>query len=286
MRAAVVGHVEWVQFLRVDHLPAAGEIVRTTESWEEPAGGGPGGAMQLLKLAGSCEFFTALGDDELGHRALEWFSAHGLRVHAVFRQSPQRRAVTHLDARGERAITIVGERLSPHADDPLPWDSLADVDTVYFTAGDEDALRATRAAGKLVCTTRISPLLRSAGVHLDAVVGSDGDPDEHYEIGAIQPVPHLAVLTRGAEGGRFSVNGNEWQTFDPTPVPGPVVDSYGCGDSFAGALAFGLAAYGDAPRAIALAARCGAAVLTGRGPYEGQLTTSNASIAEPPGPRA
>src|SRR5438132_5735980 len=113
MRTAVVGHVEWVQFLRVDHVPVAGEIVRTTEYWEEPGGGVPGAAVQLLKLAGDCTFFTALGDDELGHRALDDLRSRGLTVHAVFRDAPQRRAVTHIDARGERAITIVGRRLDP-----------------------------------------------------------------------------------------------------------------------------------------------------------------------------
>jgi ribokinase len=258
-----------VQFLRVDHLPVAGEIVRTSDAWEEPGGGGPVAAVQLLKLAGACAFFTALGDDELGHRALEELRALGLEVHAAFREAPQRRAITHVDAAGERAITVVGERLNPDIDDPLPWDSLSGVDAVYFTAGDEGALRAARTAKTLVCTTRITSQL--GGVEIDAVVGSDRDPSERYETGDIEPVPHLAVLTRGGEGGRFSVDGGEWQEFAPTPIPGPVVDSYGCGDSFAAGLAYGLAASGDPAKAIDIAARCGAAVLTGRGPYEAQL---------------
>ena len=69
MRAAVVGHVEWIEFGRVDHVPAAGEIVHVSESWEEPAGGGAVAAVQLCKLAGAATLYTALGDDELGHRA-------------------------------------------------------------------------------------------------------------------------------------------------------------------------------------------------------------------------
>jgi ribokinase len=278
MRTAVVGHVEWVQFLRVEHLPAAGEIVRTSDSWELPGGGAPVAAVQLVKLASECTFFTALGDDELGHRALAELEALGLRINPVFRDAPQRRAITHVDGRGERTITIVGERLNPHRDDPLPWNELEGVDAVYFTAGDEAALRAARSGATLVCTTRVLPLLREAAVTLDAVVGSDRDRDERYETGELEPVPHLAVLTRGGEGGRFCLDGGEWGSFDPTPVPGPVVDAYGCGDSFAGALAFGLAASGDPSRAIDVAARCGAAVLTGRGPYEGQLSGAELSV--------
>ena len=65
MRVAVVGHVEWVEFARVDHVPVPGEIVHALETWEEPAGGGAVAAVQLSRLAGECLFLTALGDDEL-----------------------------------------------------------------------------------------------------------------------------------------------------------------------------------------------------------------------------
>ena len=68
-RVAVVGHVEWIEFARVPHLPAPGEIVHATESWQEAGGGGAVAAVQLAKLAGGRDFFTALADDELGRRA-------------------------------------------------------------------------------------------------------------------------------------------------------------------------------------------------------------------------
>jgi ribokinase len=50
-----------------------------------------------------------------------------------------------------------------------------------------------------------------------------------------------------------------------------VVDAYGCGDSFAAGLTFALGMGKPAPDALALAAACGAACLTGRGAYAGQL---------------
>ena len=53
VRAAVVGHVEWIEFGRVDHVPAPGEIVHVSESWQEPGGGGAVAAVQLCKLAGA-----------------------------------------------------------------------------------------------------------------------------------------------------------------------------------------------------------------------------------------
>jgi ribokinase len=50
-----------------------------------------------------------------------------------------------------------------------------------------------------------------------------------------------------------------------------VSDFYGCGDSFAGGVTYGLGAGMPIDEALALGARCGAACATGRGPYEGQL---------------
>jgi ribokinase len=267
----VVGHVEWVQFARVDHVPAPGEIVPAEETWEEAAGGGAVAAVQLAKLAGGAVLFTALGDDELGHRVPEELARHGVRVEATFRPTPQRRAFTFLDARGERTITVMGERLGPHGDDPLPWDQLDDVDAVYFTAGDGGALRRARRAQALVATSRVFAELARANVQLDALVGSGVDPAERLDPEGINPRPHLIVLTAGAAGGAFELPDGSRRHYPAAPLPGPVIDAYGCGDSFAAGLTFGLGSGLDAQGAVALAARCGAACLTGRGPYEGQL---------------
>src|SRR6185312_540364 len=105
MRLAVVGHLEWIEFARVDHVPAAGEIVHATETWEEPGGGGPVAAVQLAKLAGASTFFTALGDDGLGRRTERELTALGVTVHAARRDAPTRKAVTFVDRNGERTIT-------------------------------------------------------------------------------------------------------------------------------------------------------------------------------------
>src|SRR5690348_4057621 len=126
MQLAVVGHVEWVEFARVDELPAAGAIVTARESWEEAAGGGAVAAVQLVNLAGSCQFFTALGDDELGRRAKKELEERGVTVHAARAFAPQRRGFTHLDDNGERTITVIGEKLRPSGEDgSLPWEELA-----------------------------------------------------------------------------------------------------------------------------------------------------------------
>jgi ribokinase len=278
MRVAVVGHVEWIEFVRVPRMPAAGDIVHARESWHEPGGGGAVAAVQLLKLAGACTFFTALGDDELGHRARHELTHMGLRVEALHRGA-QRRAFTHIDDSGERTITVLGERLTPLAADALPWPELGEYDAVYVTACDHPALQLARRARILVATARISQLLRQASVPLDALVGSARDPAEQYTDGDIEPPPRLVVRTDGGRGGTHQSPGGELLTYPPTPLPGPVVDAYGCGDAFAAGLTFGLAAGHPAGHpaagAVHLAARCGAAALTGRGPYTGQLTRAD-----------
>jgi ribokinase len=282
VRAVVVGHVEWVDFIRVERMPIAGEIVHALDHWAAPAGGGPVAAAQLARLAGSAALLTALGDDELGGRARAGLEALGLRVEAALRAGPTRRAVTHLDAAGERTITVLGDRLEPRARDPLPWDLLDAADVCYVAAADPAAVRLARRARTLVATVRILPALAEAGVVLDALVGSAADPAERYRPGDLDPPPRLLVLTEGARGGRYAEAGGGWARFAPAPVPGPVVDAYGCGDSFAAGLAFALARGAPAAEAVAFAARCGAAVLAGRGPYETQLAGPAEDLAIPP----
>jgi ribokinase len=274
MRVAVIGHVEWIEFVRVPRVPAAGEIVHATATWEEPGGGGAVSAVQLAKLAGDCLFFTAFGDDALGRRARAELAAMNLDIEACARPEPQRRAFTHVDDAGERSITVVGSRMAPLAADPLAWDRLAHCDGVYVTAGDVAALQLARRARIVVATARIAPLLRQAGVQLDAIVGSANDPAERYADGDVEPPPRLVVRTAGSRGGTYTVAGAPPVAYPPTPLPGPVVDAYGCGDAFAAGLTFGLAAGLPAAQAVRLAARCGAAALTGRGPYSGQLTAA------------
>ncbi|MEA2468575.1 MAG: ribokinase, partial [Thermoleophilaceae bacterium] len=150
------------------------------------------------------------------------------------------------------------------------WDELSDVDGVYFVAGDAGALRAARAARAVVATSRISGLLETAGVQLDAVVGSGADAAERYH--PLDPPPRYVAVTAGSRGGRWTGAEGRTGKWAAAPLPGPVVDAYGCGDSFAAGLAYGLGAGADIEAALAIAARCGATCFTGRGPYGRQLT--------------
>lgn len=270
MRAAVVGHVEWIEFARVERVPIAGEIVHSTGTWEEVGGGGAVAAVQLAKLAGGCDFLTALGDDELGHRSHQRLETLGVRVHASF-AGRTRRAITFVDSAGERTIATLGEKLAPRRAEPLPWDGLAGADALYFVVGDAAALEAARGARVLVATSRDLATLVEAGVELDALVGSGTDAGEGYAAGAIVPEPRIVARTAGAAGGEYRTRFGRSGRWSAAPPPGPVADAYGCGDSFAAGLTFALAEGREVDDALAFAARCGAACLTGQGPFEGQL---------------
>ncbi len=124
MRVAVIGHNEWIEFGRVDHVPVAGEIVHATVGWEEPGGGGAVAAVQLARLAGSSTFLTAVGDDERGIWTGRDLTPRGVQVRAAVRGEPTRRAVVFVDANGERTIATLGRRLEPEAADHLPWEEL------------------------------------------------------------------------------------------------------------------------------------------------------------------
>jgi ribokinase len=268
VQVAVVGHVEWVEFVRVERVPQPGEIMHALETWEEAAGGGAVAAVQLAKLNGSALLFTSLGDDELGQRSRVELEAHGVTVHAAAAGVPQRRAFTYVDDRGERTITVLGPKLVPSGDDAsLPWAELARCDAAYFVSGDVSAVRAARRSRVLVAAARDLATLRRAEEEVDVLVGSGEDPGERFEPGELEPPPKIVVTTSGSLGGWVRPGG----PFRAAPLLAPIEDSYGCGDSFAAGLTYALAAGGSMDDAVQFAARCGAAVLTGRGAYAGQL---------------
>jgi ribokinase len=254
----VVGHVEWTEFALVDHVPRAGQIAHGNELWSGPAGGGAVVAAQIRKLAGACDFFTALGEDELGEASVRRLGELGLVLHVEWFGST-RRALTLVDEHGERTIVTVGPKLRPRG--PL---ELGGYDLVFFIAGEAAVLPSARAASFLAATPRELPTLLAGGVRLDLLVGSGTDPGERYD-GGLEA--GLVVRTDGARGATA-----DGRRFAAVPPPGPVVDTYGAGDSFSAALAYALARGDDLDAALRLAAAAGASVITGRGPYTAQIS--------------
>ena len=262
MNVAVVGHVEWIEFLRVEAVPKPGEIVGATETWAEPAGGGGVAAVELARLAGASSLYCLLGGDELGKQGRTRLEAAGVEVHSPPSDEPQRRGFCYVDEVGERTITVIGEKPRPKGGEgTLPWERLDEVDGVYFTAGDAEAVRQARRARVLVATARELPTLHAAGVELDALVASGEDDAERYQAGDLNPPPKLVVSTAGALGG-WAQPGGPYKAAAP---PGLFEDAYGAGDCFAAGLTFALAKGLEIADALAFASERGALALTRRG---------------------
>ena len=245
--------------------PQPGEIVHALETWEEPAGGGAVAAVQLANLAGSCLFFTALADDELGRRSREELEAHGVTVHASHAPGAQRRALTHVDEDGERTITVLGDKLRPSGEDgSLPWEELHRCDAVYFVSGDIAALRAARHSSRPrrdVSRARDAAPRRPCRWTCSSGAGrtppSGSRPASSSPSRRSSSRPPATSVAGSAPAARSA----------PHRFPGRSSDAYGCGDCFAAGLTYGLALGKPVDEAVALGAQCGAAVLTGRGAY-------------------
>jgi ribokinase len=217
----------------------------------------------LADLGAEVHFFCALGQDAPGQAARAQLQERGVHVHAAWRDQPTRRAVTFLEAGGERTIVTIGERLHPLGSDDLPWELLELADGVYFTAGDRAALERARTARVLVASPRGGAALQGEGVPIEALVYSAHDHDETEMAELVGGRAHLMVATEGeAGGGWWGDSSGRW---DPVPVPGEPRDSYGCGDSFAAAFTFGLAQRRTIGQAAALGAEWGARRLTQSG---------------------
>ena len=73
-------------------------------------------------------------------------------------------------------------------------------------------------------------------------MASANDPGERYERGDLDPRAALVARTASAAGGEWERRDGERGAWDATPLPGPVGDAYGCGDSFAAGFTYGLGA--------------------------------------------
>ncbi len=250
----VIGHVEWVEFLRAERLPGPGGIVQAERLTPRAAGSAVVAASVAADHGASVHFIGAVGDDQLGDLVAAQLRARGIEVTLARRPGPTRRAFVIADGDGERTIVTAGERWAPDVTDALHWACLDGADAVYLTAGDANVFARARSAHQLVATPRAADAAlagdfgpgsagaaskTAAPVTLDALVFSSDDAKDLAGVERLRAQARLLIATEGAEGGHWSGESEgHWQAVAPT---GPIVDSYGCGDAFAGGFTLGLA---------------------------------------------
>ena len=89
------------------------------------------------------------------------------------------------------------------------------------------------------------------------------DPAEAVAPGALTPAPRFQISTEGSAGGVISTG----DRYSASALPGRLIETYGCGDSFAAGVFAGVAAQWPLEKAIQLGCELGAACATRFGPY-------------------
>tara|TARA_Y100001968_G_C19359797_1_gene719142 strand:+ start:188 stop:1030 length:843 start_codon:yes stop_codon:yes gene_type:complete len=266
LKLAVIGHVEWVTFLKVDQLPLAGEISHAKDCFEEAAGGASVAAVQMARLInGPVDLITSLGKDNYGEKCYERLTTLGLNLKVAWREKPTRKGISFITKDGERAITVIGERLQPIASDNLPWSDMKNYDGIYITATDKEGIRLARKAKFLSATPRTGQqTLQKSKVKINALIGSGLDPGEKINFEELEHKPDLYISTKGKSGGTIFPKNINYKSINPSSKE---IDTYGCGDCFAGAITTALSAKLNLDQAIKIGAYCGAECSTHYGPY-------------------
>ena len=265
LKFAVIGHIEWINFLRVDNLPQLGIISHAKKSFEMPAGGGSVIAKTLKQLThNKVHFFTSLGRDYFGRKSYEILNELGLDMHVAWRDKPTRKGFSLIDKKGERSITVIGERLEPKLNDPLNWNILNEMDGVFVTAGDVDTLKLARNSNILCTTPRFGlDKINQSGIKLDVLIGSNLDPGEFYLDNDLKIKPRFIIRTEGEKGGICFPGGR----YKASNLEKEKIDSYGCGDSFAAGILYGLTSNWDIEKTIRLGKVLGRNCIEYFGPY-------------------
>ena len=266
LKLAVIGHIEWVTFLKVDQLPIAGEISHAKDYFEEPAGGAAVAAVQMARLINEpVDLITSLGKDNNGEKCYERLIKLGLNLKVAWREKPTRKAISLISQDGERAITVIGERLQPIGSDELTWSDMKNYDGIFITATDKEGIRLASKARFVAATPRTGQAtLKNSKAKINALIGSGLDPGEEINYEELVPKPDIYIATEGKLGGTVYPKEYKYKAIKPSSQE---IDTYGCGDCFAGGVTTALAAKLNLDQAIKIGAYCGAECSTHYGPY-------------------
>jgi ribokinase len=257
-RVVVVGSVNVDLVVSVGQLPRAGETVAGGTFARHGGGKGANQAVAAARAGAEVAMVGAVGDDEMGHEALEELAGEGIDTTHVARLDgvPTGVALIVVDEAGENQIAVASGA-NAALDAPAVERGLAalldsrdglvllgnEVPEAAVAAG----LRAARAAGWQVV---LNPApARPAGADLGGVVLTP-NADEARTLAAEADVEAAArvlaartsapvLVTLGADGALL-LDSDELQRHPAPPVS--VVDTTGAGDTVNGALAAELAA--------------------------------------------
>ncbi|HET9344948.1 MAG TPA: ribokinase [Candidatus Limnocylindrales bacterium] len=276
-RVIVVGSVNVDLVARAGRLPVPGETVTGAIYSEHDGGKGANQAVAAARLGASVAFVGAVGRDAFGERARGALEREGVDLSGLVEvDEPTGVALILVDARGENLISVASG-----ANAALTRDNVAAaLDGLRPTGGDvvlvgheiptataRDGLRLGRSAG---ATTILNPapatgidrsvfgladILLPNRLELASIAAADARSDGRAAVAAGRPIDaarkllqptsegpgvrRAVVVTLGVDGAVVVTASGE-----PVDLPAPrvrAVDAVGAGDTFAGALAAGLA---------------------------------------------
>lgn len=266
-RVIVLGSSNTDMTVRLPALPAPGQTLLGGAFLTSPGGKGANQAVAARRAGAEVVFITAVGDDDMGRRALDLYGHEGIQVdHArVISGASSGVALIFVGQGGENMIGV-----APGANQDLTSEDVDRLPDSLFSPGDallagleipiRTAIRAMRRGKSAGMTVLLNPapapvlsrdeareLLASA----DILTPNRGEALSLAEIDGTDPIdwdrcaarllamgPKAVVITLGAEG-CLVVDASR-----TLKIPAPrveAVDTVGAGDAFNGALAVALA---------------------------------------------
>ena len=288
-RIVVVGSINVDLVVRVATLPRPGETVLGGRFASVPGGKGANQAVAAARAGGHTTFVARVGDDSMGHAAIEAFRGEGIETDfiTVTPHAPTGVALILVDAVGENSIAVAGG-----ANDRLSFDDIerarpaieaADVLLLQLEVPLEavaHAVSMAQSAGTRVilnpAPARPLPAALLARVDILTPNETEGESlasrgyapapsaaDAEALAGALLGLgPRAVILTRGAAGALVAA------ADDRTHVPAFSVeplDTVAAGDVFNGCLAVRLAEGLDLVAATRFAAAAAAISVTREG---------------------
>ena len=282
-RVVVVGSANVDLTATVDALPLPGQTV-TAHGLDRRSGGkGSNQAAAAGRLGAEVLLVAAVGDDEGSEEVRAAAAAAGVglaRLH-VAGGTPTGTALITVDDAGENSIVVVpgaNHVLEPdHVADALGDLGPADVVVVSLEIHPRTAAAALHLGRARGATTILNPSPFSTAVaglltDVDVVIVNEGEA-EQLGAAALDRSGLAVIITLGGAGARVrpaaGATEGSWHGVAAPRVQ--VVDTTGCGDAFAGAVATELAAGADLVAATGVAVRYAASAATAAGAQSSYL---------------
>lgn len=250
----------------------------------------------MARLGMNVAAFSYVGDDEWASVIRRKYEAEGIDTSCLLTHATEATSTTAvlIDPSGERSFahcvgaprTMNGKMYRDNLDVfrrsrmmvigyyslmPTLEQDLADVLSEIRRLG---CLTALDAAGEGGTMDPLSELLPHLDIYIPSLAEAthqtdESDPQKIMNIYRECGAPGLLGVKLGSEGALLSPKAGEYVQIDCAPLPGPIIDTNGAGDSFYAGVLTGLLKGMDAAEAGRLGAAAGACCVTGMGASAG-----------------